>query len=59
MKLCTRCQQYFEDKEDVGESPVAELADIFLAGSEHAEPEDMCPQCREELGMMTLLGFGE
>jgi hypothetical protein len=36
-----------------------ELADIFLSGTEHVDPEDICPECREELGMMTLLGFGE
>lgn len=59
MKRCSRCQQYFEDQEDVGEPPAAEPADVFLLSTGEANPEDLCPACREEVGMITLLGFGE
>lgn len=59
MKRCLRCMQPFEEPEEGIESPLEELSEIFLSGIEVERPEDYCPQCREELGMMTLLGFGE
>lgn len=59
MKRCSRCLQYFEDQNDTEESPVEELADMFLLSTGEANPEDLYPECKEELGMITTLGFGD
>jgi len=57
MKTCKRCFREFE-KDDIAESPAEELADIFLQDIGVEDINDLCPQCREELGVMNLLGFG-
>ena len=59
MKTCKRCFQEFEESEvDVLDvSPATELADIFLQDIGIEEVNDLCPLCREELGVMNLLGF--
>ena len=57
MKVCKRCFKEFEvDVVDV--SPATELADIFLRYIGVEDINDFCTQCREELGVMDLLGFG-
>jgi hypothetical protein len=59
MKKCPRCLQLFEEREVLGESPIEELADMFLVSDGDANPEDESPECKEEVGMITILGFGE
>jgi len=61
MNTCKRCFREFEESEaDVlGVSPATELADIFLEDIGIEGINDLCPQCRDELGAMNLLGFGE
>jgi len=60
LKTCKRCFREFEESEvdllDV--SPATELADIFLRDIGLEDINDLCLQCREELGVMDLLGFG-
>ena len=60
MKPCKRCFREFEESEvDVVDiSPATELADIFLRDAGVEDINDLCPQCREELGVMDLLGLG-
>ena len=60
MKTCKRCFREFEESEaDVlGVSPATELVDIFSQDIGVEDINDLCPQCREELGVMDLLGFG-
>ena len=60
MKTCKRCFREFEESEaDVlGVSPATELADIFSQDTGVEDINDLCPQCRDEFGMMDLLGFG-
>jgi len=58
MKPCKRCFREFEvDVVDV--NPATELADIFLRDIGVEDINDLCPQCREKLGVMDLLGFGQ
>jgi hypothetical protein len=58
MKRCRRCGEEFE--EDSGEyNPARELAEIFLDNTGGFGADDLCPKCREELGITNLLGFGE
>ena len=57
MKTCKRCFREFEE-EDIDISPAEELANIFLQDIGVEDINDLCPQCREELGVMDMLGFG-
>jgi hypothetical protein len=56
MSRCRRCGAQFERHEEAV-SPAEELGEIFAA--EGYAPEELCPDCREELGAMNLLGFDE
>ena len=57
MKLCKRCFREFDEDENLDYSPARELADIFISDTGDIEAEDICPECREELGIMNLMGF--
>ena len=71
MKTCKRCFREFEKSEvDVLDvSPTTELAGYFdsrFHGNDRGETDidiedinDLCTECREELGVMNLLGFGQ
>ena len=61
MKTCKRCFREFEESEvDVVDvSPATELADIMLQDIGVEDINVLCPECREEFGVMNLLGFGE
>ena len=60
MKTCKRCFREFDESEAdvVDVSPATELADILLRDISVEDINDLCPDCREELGVMDLLGFG-
>jgi len=59
MKTCKRCFREFEE-DDQYMSPAEELADIFLENIGVEEDiNDLCPQCREELGEVSILGVGQ
>jgi len=60
MTICKRCFREFEESEvDILDtSPAAELADIMFRDIGIEDINDLCPQCREELGVMDMLGFG-
>jgi len=36
-----------------------EIGDIYLESAGTVSIDDICPECREDLGIMSLLGFGE
>ena len=57
MKTCKRCFREFEE-EDQHTSPAEELGDIFLQDIGTEDINDLCPQCREEFGVVNMLGFG-
>jgi len=56
MKKCRNCGQLFDETQEVEGDPALELAHIYLESIETVQNE-LCPPCREELGMMNLLGF--
>jgi len=56
MKVCKMCYREFEEDGQYI-SPAEELADIFLQDIGVEDINDLCPQCREELGVVNLLGF--
>jgi len=59
MKICKRCFREFTEDENLYQSPAGELADIFLETTGAENSHDLCPKCREELGMLNLIGFVE
>jgi hypothetical protein len=57
MKLCKKCLREFNENDNTEDSPAKELGDIFISGMGDVDIEDICPGCREELGVMNLMGF--
>lgn len=57
MKICKNCFLEFDEQEDVNSNPISELGKIFLEYTNGDNPVDYCPECREELGMMNMVGF--
>ena len=57
MKICRDCLLQFDDDQEQDYDPARELGDIFLKSAGSASFKDLCPECREKLGMMNLLGF--
>ncbi len=57
MPRCKECGNKF-DEENGGTSPAETLGELFLE-SAGKEPSNLCPKCREEMGIFTLLGFDE
>jgi len=55
MKTCKRCFREFGEEEVLDVSPTTELADIILKDIGVDDINDLCPECSEELGVMTLL----
>jgi len=58
MKTCKRCFREFDEADVVEVSPATELGDIFIQDIGIEDINDLCPECREEMGVMHLLGFG-
>ena len=69
MKICKRCFREFNEEAVLAVSPAMELADYLdsrFHGNDRGETDigvedinDLCPECREELGVVNLLGFGQ
>jgi len=57
MKICKRCSREFDEEEISDTSPAMELADIMLRDIGIDDISDLCPRCREDLGVMDMLGF--
>ena len=59
-KICKRCFREFEEEENMDINPAEKFANLMLRDMGVEEDiRDLCPQCREELGIMNILGFGE
>ena len=57
MKICRNCSRPFDKQQDLDYGPARELGDIFLRRSSADDDEELCPDCREKLGVSNLLGF--
>jgi RNA polymerase subunit RPABC4/transcription elongation factor Spt4 len=62
-KICQNCSREFEDETAATASPAEVLGEIFLEAVEGNNPvtqddRNLCPICREQLGIVNLLGFG-
>ena len=58
MKLCKRCFKEYDDPE-IFSSPMEELGQLFLRSAKGDEGDNFCPECKKELGILNLLGFGK
>ena len=59
MKICKRCLQEYGKDVPADYSPAQELGELFLDDAYPEEGKELCPDCREEMGMLNLLGFGQ
>ena len=57
MTVCRRCMRD-DDEPEVPATPAEELGRIFLEDISGYYTTQLCPDCREQLGMFTLLWFG-
>jgi hypothetical protein len=57
LKLCKRCFREFDEGEGVEYSPARQIGDIFISAVGEDDVEDLCPECREGLGIMNIIGF--
>jgi hypothetical protein len=46
-----------DDDETSAYSPAKDLGNVFISGIGDVNVEDFCHECREELGILNLLGF--
>jgi hypothetical protein len=58
MRICKRCFREFDD-EDEDAGPVEKLGEIFLKSVDERDIKGYCPECKEEIGIMNVLGFEE
>jgi hypothetical protein len=57
MNLCSNCGQPIQ--EDNSKNPVEILGDLSEQSISADDDSCLCPACKEELGMLSLMGFGE
>ncbi len=57
MKRCKRCDKPFMEDEN-RYNHISDLGEIYLEEVGNVDVQDLCPKCREDLGIMNLLGFG-
>lgn len=57
-RICSKCFREFTE-EDSRPIPIETLGQIYIEGVDNQDARDVCPICREELGILNLLGFGE
>ena len=59
MKTCNSCGRPFDEYDPVPISPAEIVGDLFHKSANAVDASDLCPACKEERGMLTLMGFGE
>jgi hypothetical protein len=57
MKRCKKCFREFDDTDSLDYTPARDLGDIFISHIGDVDVRDICPECREKLGVINLLGF--
>lgn len=59
MKICKLCQKVFEDDLAREENPAEAIGTLFLENGTEVEANEICPECKEDTGILMLLGFGQ
>ncbi len=58
MKRCKRCDKPFMEDEESYDH-IRDLGEIYVEEIGNVDAQALCHKCREELGIMNLLGFGQ
>ncbi len=56
-KICSECRREFTGDDSIP-TPVDVLGQIFIDAMGVQDAGNICPKCREDLGILNLLGFG-
>ena len=59
MKICKLCQKVFENDSARDENPAEAIGNLFLENGIEVEANEICPECKEDAGILMLLGFGQ
>lgn len=59
MKTCAYCGLLFEDIEIQENNPFQKIGKLFYMANNQIDSEGICPQCKEKLGILNILGFGD
>jgi len=59
MKTCSYCGRPIDEVDPDPENPAEVLGDLFHESVSPVDDSDICPSCKEDLGMRSLMGFGE
>jgi uncharacterized protein with PIN domain len=57
MKLCSNCGQPIQ--EDSNKNPAEILGDLVERSNSEVNDHCLCQACKEEFGMLSLIGSGE
>lgn len=57
MPTCLRCNARFDETEPIEYNPIEELGAVFIETIGNIDFHDLCPACREKLGIFSLLAF--
>jgi hypothetical protein len=58
VKICKYCFKEYDDEDDPA-TPLEELGRIASDALEDQDAAKICPDCKEKLGILFFLGFGE
>lgn len=59
MKICSYCGLPFEDNEIQETNLVQNMGELFYSSGNQIDSEEICLQCKEKLGILNILGFGD
>jgi hypothetical protein len=57
MEVCRICGHPLGENNDIPQSPVEILGDLFLKSFSSVDDSDMCPSCKKEHGLLSLMGL--
>lgn len=57
MKKCSLCHVLFDDREESSDNPPSVLGELFLRTLKDVSINDICPKCKEESGILAMLGL--
>lgn len=59
MRTCATCGRLFEADVVEETDPAAELGKLFQESTDSCENSHLCQNCRRELGLLNIIGFGQ
>lgn len=57
MEVCGICGHPLVEDNDIPQSPVEILGDLFLKSFSSVDDSDLCPACKKEHGLRSMMGF--